>query len=86
MEKQKFPSLNVKNGKISPYGSKLVLRNYHYHSYPKLGPCTVAMRKIPCSFHACTTTLSLSWDSKIKEEVNQLRYGQVYNYKDSLIF
>ena len=43
MEKQKFPSLNVKNGKISPYGSKLVLRNYHYHSDPKLGPGTVAM-------------------------------------------
>ena len=61
-----FSSLNVINGKTSPYASKGVLRNYHYRYYPKLGPGIVVIRIIPCSCHACTTILSLSWDYKIK--------------------
>ena len=81
-----FPSLNVLNGKTLPYASKGILRNYHYQSDPKLGPGIVAIRIIPCSFHDCTTILSLSWDSKTKEAFNQPRYGRVYNYKYSQIF
>ena len=61
-----FISLNVIKGKILPYGSKGILRLYHYRSYPKFGPGIVAITKIPCSFHACITILSLSWGSKIK--------------------
>ena len=44
-----FPSLNVINGKSSPYGSKGILRNYHYRSDPKLGPGIVAIIIVPCS-------------------------------------
>ena len=32
-----FPSLNVINGNTSPYGSKGILRQYHYCSDTKLG-------------------------------------------------
>ena len=67
------------------YRSKLILIHYHYQSYPKLGPGIVVIRRITCSFHACTTILSLYWDSKIKETVNQTRYGKVYNCKYSQI-
>ena len=80
-----FPSLNVINVETSPYGSKGILRHNHYWSDPKLGPGIVAIIIIPCSCHACTTILSLSWDSKTKEEVNQPRYGRVYNCKYSQI-
>ena len=80
-----FPSLNVIYGKTSPYGSKGILRYYHYRSNPKLGSGIVAIRIIPFNCHACTTILSLSWDSKIKEAVNQPRYGRVYNFKYSQI-
>ena len=80
-----FPSLNVIKGKILPNGSKGILRHYHYRSDPKLGPGIVAVRKIPCSCHACTYILSLSWDAKTKESVNQYRYGRVYNCKYSQI-
>ena len=58
-----------------------MIRNYHYRSDPKIGPGIVAIRRIPCNTHACTIILSLSWDSKIKESVNQNRYGRVYNCK-----
>ena len=36
-----FPSLNDIKGKISPYDSKGILRNYHYCSDPKLGSAIV---------------------------------------------
>ena len=61
-----FPSLNVINGKTSPYAIKVILRHYHYQSDPKLGPGIVAIIRITCSCYDCTTILSLSWDSKIK--------------------
>ena len=61
-----FPSLNVINGKTFPYGSKGILKHYHYRSYPKLGPGIFEIRMIPFSYHAFTTTLSLSWYSKIE--------------------
>ena len=80
-----FPSLNFINGKTSPNGSKGFLRHYHYWSDLKLGPGLVEIRIIPCSCHACTTALSLSWNSKIKEAVNQYRYDIVYNFKYSQI-
>ena len=76
-----FPSLNVINGKTSPYGNKVILRHYQYRSDPKLIPGIVSIRIIPCSFHDFKTILSLSWDSKIKEGVNQPRYGRLYNCK-----
>ena len=38
MEKKLFPSLNVIDGKLSPDGSKGILRHYHSRSDPKLGP------------------------------------------------
>ena len=82
---KRFPSLNVINGKTSPYASKGILRHYHYRSDTKLGPGIVAIRRISCICHACTTILSLYWDSKTKEAVNQPRYGIVYNYKYSQI-
>ena len=74
MRQQTFPSLNVINGKRSPYSIKEILRHYHYWSDPKLGPGVVAIRRITCSCHACTNTLSFSWDYKIKEAVIQPRY------------
>ena len=79
MQQQTFPSLNVINGEILPYGSKGILSNYHYRSDTKLGPGIVEMIRISCSFHACTTILDLYWDIKTKESVNQPRYGRVYN-------
>ena len=39
-----FTSLNVINGKTSTYGSKVILRNFHYRPDPKLGPGIVAIR------------------------------------------
>ena len=71
--------------KSSPYGSKRILRNYHYRSDPRICLGIVSTRRIPCSCHACTTILSLSWDSKTKEAFNQPRYGRVYNCKYSQI-
>ena len=62
------------NGKALPYGSKGIIRNYNYRSDPKLGPGIVAIRIIPCSCHSCTAILSLSWDPKTKEAVNQPIY------------
>ena len=50
-----FPSLNVIKGEILPYGSKEIPRHYHYRSDPELVPGVVAIRRIPCSCHACTT-------------------------------
>ena len=55
MEQQTFPPLNIINGKTSPYGSKVILRHYHYQSDPKLGTGVVEIRIIPCSDHAFTT-------------------------------
>ena len=50
------------NGKKSPYGSKGILRHYHYQSDPKLGQGIFEIRRITCSFHDCKTILSPSWD------------------------
>ena len=74
-----FPSLNDINGKPPPYGSKGILRHYHYRSDPKLGPGIFSIIRIPCNCHTCTTILYLSWDSKIKRAANQPIYGRVYN-------
>ena len=40
-----FPSLNVINGKKSPYESKGIIRHYHYRSDPKLGPGVFPLEK-----------------------------------------
>ena len=80
-----FPSLNVINGKTLPYESKVILIHYHYRSDPKLGPCIFPIRKILCSCYYCKAILSVSWDPKIKESVNQPRYGRVHNCKYSQI-
>ena len=85
MEQQTLQSLNFINGKTYPYGSKVILRHYNFQSDPKLGPGIVVIRRIPYNCHASTTILYLSWDSKIKEAVNQPRYGIVYNWKYSQI-
>ena len=74
-----FTSLNVINGKTFPYASKGIIRHYNYWSDPKLGPYIFSIIIIPCGCHACTAILSLSWDPKIKEAVNQPRYGRVYS-------
>ena len=80
-----FSSLNAINGKTYPYGSKGVIRLYYYRSDPKLGPGIVEIIIIPWICHACTTILFLFWYSKIKESVNQPRYGRLYNCKYSQI-
>ena len=85
MEQQIFPSLNVINGIPSPYGSKEIIRHYHYRSDTKLDPGIVEIRRILCSCNYFTTILSISWNSRTKEEVNQPRYGRVYNFKYSQI-
>ena len=77
--KKLFPSLNVINGRKSPYRSNGILRHNHYWSDPKLGPGIFSIIRIPCICHDCTTILSLYWYSKTKEAVNQPRYGIVYN-------
>ena len=59
---KRFPWLNVIKGKISPYGSKGVLRHYNYHSYPKWVPGIVEIIRITCSCHDWKTILSLYWD------------------------
>ena len=78
-----FPPLHVVNGKTYPYGRKGIIRHFNHQSDPKLGPGIFTIRRIPCNCHACTTILPLSWDSKIKEEVNWPRYVRVYNCKYS---
>ena len=83
--KKLFPWLNVINGKTSTYASKGIIIHYHYRSDPKLGLVIVSIRRIPCSCHYWTTILSLSWGYKIKEAVNQPRYGRFYNCKYSQI-
>ena len=79
--KKLFPSLNVINGKSSPYGSKGVLRHDRSRLDPKLGMVVVGTRRITRSFHACTTILSVSSDSKSREAFNQPRYFRAYNCK-----
>ena len=51
-----IPSLNIINGKTSPYGSKGIRRHYHYWSDPELGLGIIEIRRITCIFHDCTTT------------------------------
>ena len=80
-----FPSLNFIYYKTSPYASKVILRHYHYRYDPKYGPGSVVNRIITCSCHAFTTILSLYWGYKIKEAVNNPRYGSDYNCKCSQI-
>ena len=75
--------MNLNKGKISPYGSKGILIHYHFRSDPKLGSGIVVIGRITCSFHACTTILSLSWDPKIKEAFHSNRCCRVYNCKYS---
>ena len=70
---------------MSPCGRKGILRHHNYQSDPKLGPGIIWIIIIPWSCHACTTILSLSWYSKIKEVFNQPRYVRVYNCKFSQI-
>ena len=43
LENKLFSSLNFIMVKISPYVSKVIIRHYHYISYIKLGPVTVAI-------------------------------------------
>ena len=61
-----FTSLNINKGLIFPCDRQRVLRNYTCCSDTKVGPGALAITIIPCSFHAYTNILSLSWDSKIK--------------------
>ena len=77
--------LNLINVKTAPYRSKGVLRNYHSRSDPKLVQVVISVVIIPFSFQACTTQLSLSWDSKIKDTCNQPIYVIVYGCKYSLM-
>ena len=80
-----FPSLNFIDGKASTCGSEGIIRHCDYQSDPKLGPFIVPIRIITFSCHSFTTISSLYWDSKIKELVNQPRYGRVYYLKYSQI-
>ena len=73
---KKIPSLNVIIGKTAPYGSKVVLRHYHYMSDPKLVPGFVSLKIISCSYHACKTQLYMTWGYKIKDEYNHPIYGR----------
>ena len=73
---KKFPSINAINSKTSPYGSKNILRYYHYQSDPKLGSGIVTMKRITCNCHAFKTILSLSYHSKIKELFIRLDMAQ----------
>ena len=45
-----MPSLNFIKGEISQYGSKVILKHYHYQSDPKLGSEVFAIRGITCSY------------------------------------
>ena len=85
LNKQLSPSLNILNGKTSPYGIKVVLRHYHFRSDTKLGPGVVALRIIPYSCHYFTQQLSLPWDYKIKYACYKKIYGRVYYCKYSII-
>ena len=53
-------SFNVIIGKTAPYGSKVLLRHYHYKYDPKLDKGVVSLKKIPCCYNACTTQLYLT--------------------------
>ena len=55
MKEKLFPSLNISKRGLGTYGSNGFFRNYHYRSYPKLGPIFFSIRRIPCSCHACKT-------------------------------
>ena len=79
-----FPSLSLINGK-TPYEIKGVLINYHYRYDPKLCQEVVALRLFSWNCHACTTKVSLPWDTKIKYACNKTRYGRVYDCNYYLI-
>ena len=81
MEQQIFSIIKCHECKKSPYEIKGILRHYNYRSDPKLVPGIVAIIRIQCSCHACTTILYISWDSKIKKSVNHPRYGRLYTCK-----
>ena len=79
MEQKIVSIIECDNEKTAPYGSKGVLRHYHYRSHLKLGQGAVSVRRIPCGCQACTTQLSLPWNSKIKDACNQAKYERVYD-------
>ena len=60
MEQQTVSIIKFCNGKSATYGSKGVIRNYHYRSVPKSGPGIVEIRIIPCSCNACTKNHTLT--------------------------
>ena len=78
-----FQELSVINGKTEPYGSKGVLRQYHYRSDPELVPGIASIRIITCRCHAWNTILSFYLNLKIKEAVNHPIDGRGYNFKYS---
>ena len=80
-----IPSLNVIIGKTASYGSKFVLRQYHYMSDIKLVPRFVSLKIISCSYHACKTQLYMTWGYKIKDAYNHPIYGRVYGRKYFII-
>ena len=81
-----IPSLNVIIGKTAPYGSKVVLRHYHYGLGKKLVPGLVSLKIISCRYHACTTQLYLTWGYKIKYACNHPICGRIYGRKYFIIF
>ena len=66
---KQYPLLNPIHVKSSPNEITGILRNYYYQSDPKLGPGIDANRITPCSYHACTTILSLSRDSILNKQL-----------------
>ena len=66
MEQQTVSIIKFINGKYSTYESKGIIRHYHYHSDPKLGPGIAVIRKVTCSCQDCTTIPSIYLDSTIK--------------------
>ena len=77
--------MNVIHVKTSPCGGKGVLTHNHYRSDPNLGQGFVSIWIISISFQSCTTQLSLTWGSKIKNACNHPIHGKACDFKYFLI-
>ena len=63
--KKLFPQANVINRNAPAYGRNSVLRHYNSRDEPKVGQGVVSVKRIPYSYHYCTTQLSLLLDLQI---------------------
>ena len=71
-----FPELPFCGLHSKPHVSRGLSKHYHLSFNPKPGNCVYAIRRIPCSYVACTSMLDKPWISGTTSD-KQERYQPV---------